>query len=90
MVTRFWYIRTVNPRTAQDTGLTRDGLFLIENGKITSPVMNFRFNESRWQVLQNCIALGKPQRVRGGQAVGMIAPPMVVKDFPLTSVSDAV
>ena len=46
LVTRFWYIRMVNPQTVQLTGLTRDGLFLIENGKVTSPVVNFRFNES--------------------------------------------
>ena len=90
LVTRFWYIRGVNPQTAQTTGLTRDGLFLIENGKITSPVVNFRFNESPVHVLQNTIAMGKPIRVRGGEGGGMIAPPLVVKDFPFTSVSDAV
>jgi predicted Zn-dependent protease len=90
LVTRFWYIRGVNPQTAQMTGLTRDGLFLIENGKITSPVSNFRFNESPVHVLQNTIAMGKPIRVRGGEGGGMIAPPLVVKDFPFTSISDAV
>jgi predicted Zn-dependent protease len=47
LVTRFWYIRMVNPQTVQLTGLTRDGLFLIEEGKVTSPVVNFRFNEAR-------------------------------------------
>jgi predicted Zn-dependent protease len=90
LVTRFWYIRPVNPQTAQETGLTRDGLFLIENGKITSPVVNFRFNESPVHMLQNTITMGKPVRVRGGEGGGMIAPPLVVKDFPFTSISDAV
>lgn len=90
LVTRFWYIRMVNPQTVQLTGLTRDGLFLIEDGKVTSPVVNFRFNESPVRLLQNTIALGKPVRVRGGEGSGMIAPPLVVKEFPFTSVSDAV
>lgn len=89
LVTRFWYIRMVNPQTAQLTGLTRDGLFLIENGKVTSPVVNFRFNESPVRLLQNTIAMGKPIRTLGGEA-GMIAPPLVAKDFPFTSISDAV
>lgn len=89
LVTRFWYIRGVNPQTVQLTGLTRDGLFLIENGKVTSPVVNFRFNESPVHMLQNTIAMGRPVRTRGGES-GMIAPPLVVKDFPFTSISDAV
>jgi predicted Zn-dependent protease len=89
LVTRFWYIRMVNPQTVQLTGLTRDGLFLIENGKVTSPVVNFRFNESPVHLLQNTVAMGRPVRTRGGES-GMIAPPLVVKDFPFTSISDAV
>jgi len=90
LVTRFWYIRVVNPQTAQLTGLTRDGVFLIEQGKVTSPVMNFRFNQSPVEMLKNTIAAGKPVRVRGGEGQGMIAPPLVVKDFSFTSISDAV
>ncbi len=90
LVTRFWYIRVVNPQSVQLTGLTRDGLFLIENGKVTSPAVNFRFNESPVRLLQNAIAAGRPVRVRGGEGQGMIAPPLVVKDFPFTSISDAV
>ena len=90
LVTRFFYVRPVNMQTGQMTGLTRDGLFLIEKGKITTPVVNFRWNESRWRMLQNTVGLGKPQRVRGMEGSGMITPPLVVKDFPFTSVSDAV
>jgi len=90
LVTRFWYIRVVNPQTVQLTGLTRDGLFLIEEGKVTEPVVNFRFNESPVHLLQNVVAMGKAVRVRGGEGQGMIAPALVVKDFPFTSVSEAV
>ncbi len=90
LVTRFWYIRVVNPQTMQMTGLTRDGVFLIEQGKVTSPVMNFRFNQSPVEMLKSTVALGTPVRVRGGEGQGMIAPPMVVKDFSFTSISDAV
>ena len=89
LVTRFFYIRTVNPQTLQMTGLTRDGLFLIENGKITSPVVNFRFNESPVRMLQNTIGMGKAVRTRGMEDA-MVAPPLVVKDFPFTSISDAI
>jgi predicted Zn-dependent protease len=90
LVTRFWYLRNVNPQTLQYTGLTRDGLFLIENGKVTSPVGNFRFNESPVRLLQNILKMGVPERAQGGEGSGMIAPALVVKDFPFTSVSDAV
>jgi predicted Zn-dependent protease len=79
----------LNPQTVQLTGLTRDGLFLIENGKVTDPVVNFRFNESPVHLLQNVLAMGRPVRTRGGES-GMIAPALVVKDFPFTSLSDAV
>lgn len=90
LVTRFWYLRNVNPQTLQFTGLTRDGLFLIENGKVTSPAGNFRFNESPVRLLQNILKMGVPERAQGGEGSGMIAPALVVKDFPFTSVSDAV
>lgn len=90
LVTRFWYLRNVNPQTLQYTGLTRDGLFLIENGKVTTPVGNFRFNESPVRLLQNIVNRGIPERAQGGEGEGMIAPPLVVRDFPFTSVSDAV
>jgi predicted Zn-dependent protease len=90
LVTHFWYIRAVNPQTLQQTGLTRDGLFLIENGKITTPVMNFRFNESPVRLLKNAKGLGPATRVRGLEGGMMIAPAIVATDFPLTSISDAI
>ena len=90
LVTHFWYIRGVNQQTLQNTGLTRDGLFLIENGKITTPVMNFRFNESPVRLLKNTKMVGQAARVRGLEGGMMISPAIVAADFPLTSLSDAI
>jgi predicted Zn-dependent protease len=90
LVTHFWYIRGVNQQTLQQTGLTRDGLFLIENGKITTPIMNFRFNESPVRMLKNTKMLGPAMRVRGLEGGMMISPAIVAADFPLTSISDAI
>jgi predicted Zn-dependent protease len=93
LITRFFYIRSTNPRTIAYTGVTRDGTFLIENGKITRPVNNFRFNQSITEMLSNVEALGRPMRVAGEDGTvgaGLIVPPMLVRDFNLTSISDAV
>jgi predicted Zn-dependent protease len=90
LVTHFWYIRFVNQQTVQHTGLTRDGLFLIEDGKITQPVMNFRFNDSPVRLLKSTVKLGRPVRVRGLEGGQMIAPAIVANDFSFTSISDAV
>lgn len=90
LVTHFWYIRFVNPQTLQHTGLTRDGLFLIEKGKISDAVMNLRFNDSPVRLLQNAVKLGRAQRMRGLEGASMIAPALVSNDFMFTSVSDAV
>lgn len=95
LVTRFWYIRGVDQRTLLYTGLTRDGVFLIEGGEVTRAVNNFRFNESPVTMLNNLVAAGRPERVSasesgsaGGAAV--VVPPLVVRDFNFTSVSEAV
>jgi len=90
LITHFWYIRGVNQQTLQQTGLTRDGVFLIENGKITTPIMNFRFLESPVRLLKNTKKLGNAIRVRGLEGGMMIAPALVATDFPLPSISDAV
>jgi predicted Zn-dependent protease len=90
LVTHLWYIRGVNPQTLQMTGLTRDGLFLIENGKIATPVMNMRFLESPVRLLKDSKRLGQAIRVRGLEGGMMIAPALVAEDFPLPSISDAV
>ena len=90
LITHFWYIRGVNPQTLQQTGLTRDGVFLIENGKVTTPVVNFRFLESPVRLLKNTKKVGRAMRVRGLEGGTMISPSLVVADFPLPSISDAI
>jgi predicted Zn-dependent protease len=91
LVTRTWYIRMVDPQTVLLTGLTRDGTFYIENGEIKYPVKNFRFNESPVIMLNNIEELGKPIRVSGDESsFVMMIPPMKLRDFTFTSLSDAV
>ncbi len=85
LVTRLWYIRTVDPQTLLYTGLTRDGTFYIENGQIKYPVKNFRFNESPIIMLNNLETLGKQVRINGN-----LIPYMKIRDFTFTSLSDAV
>ena len=85
LVTRMWYIREVDPQTVLYTGLTRDGTFYVEDGQIKHAIKNFRFNESPVIMLNNIEALGKPVR-----ANGCLVPPMVVRDFTFSSLSDAV
>jgi predicted Zn-dependent protease len=94
LVTRFWYLRPVDQRTILYTGLTRDGTFLIENGKITRAVKNLRFNDSPVFMLNNVEALGTPERVSasedGGPGQAVMVPPLKIRDFNFTSLSDAV
>jgi predicted Zn-dependent protease len=89
LVTRFFYVRFLNPQTVQLTGLTRDGLFLIEDGKITAPAVNFRFNESVVRLLQNTVAIGAAERTGTGPRA-MVVPSVVARDFTFTSISDAI
>ncbi|GLC25878.1 TldD/PmbA family protein [Roseisolibacter agri] len=91
LVTRLWYLRPVDPRTLLYTGLTRDGTFLVENGKVTRALRNFRFNESPLFMLNNLEALGRPERLAGTEAGGdVVMPSMRVRDFNFTSLSEAV
>jgi predicted Zn-dependent protease len=90
LITRFWYIRVLQPQTLQVTGLTRDGVFLVENGKVTDPVTNYRWNESPVRVLQNTKKLTRPVRSQGAEAGSSIVPAIVATEFNLASVSDAV
>jgi predicted Zn-dependent protease len=85
LVTNLWYIRLVDAQTLLYTGLTRDGTFFVENGEIKYPVKNFRFNESPVIMLNNLEALGRPTRVNS-----RLVPPLVIRDFTFTSLSDAV
>lgn len=94
LVTRFWYIRGVDPRTILYTGLTRDGTFLIENGRVTRPIKNLRWNESPIFMLNNLEMMGRPERVSGSESGGpgqaVMVPPLKVRDFNFTSTSDAI
>lgn len=85
LVTRLWYIRQLDPQTQLYTGLTRDGTFYIEDGEIKYPIKNFRFNESPIVMLNNIEELGKPVRINGS-----MIPPMKIRDFTFSSLSDAV
>jgi predicted Zn-dependent protease len=94
LVTRLWYIRPVDPRTILYTGLTRDGTFLVENGRITRAVKNLRWNESPIFMLNNVEMMGVPERVSasesGGPGQAVVVPPLKIRDFTFTSLSDAV
>ena len=91
LVSRLWYIRMVDPQSLLLTGLTRDGTFYIENGKIKFPVKNFRFNESPVIMLNNLEALGKQERSISVESYrSYLIPPMKIRDFTFSSLSDAV
>jgi len=84
LVTRLWYIREVDPYEKILTGMTRDGTFLIEGGKIRGGIRNFRFNESLIHMLQNVEAMGEPVRASGEESMDMVVPAMKVRDFNFT------
>ena len=91
LVSRMWYIRMVDPQTLLVTGLTRDGTFYIENGEVKFPVKNFRFNESPVIMLNNVEALGRPERSISVESYrSYLVPPMKIRDFTFSSLSDAV
>ena len=91
LVTSLWYIRSVDPRQLLYTGLTRDGLFWIEDGKISHPLKNMRWNESPLNVFGKMIDAGKPVRAVARKGSGdTVVPPLRTAEFHFTSVSDAV
>jgi predicted Zn-dependent protease len=94
VVTFFWYIRSVDQETLLNTGMTRDGLFLIENGEIAGPVQNFRWNMSPIVGYNNVTALGRPVPIHTGESYDgpgtALVPPVRIEDFLMTSVSPAV
>jgi PmbA protein len=87
LVTRLWYIREVDPYEKIMTGMTRDGLFLVENGRISSAVRNFRFNQSILEMLHNVELLGPAVRATGEEAFEMVVPAMKVCDFHFSEVT---
>jgi len=84
LVTRVWYIREVDPYEKIMTGMTRDGLFLVENGKVASAVRNFRFNQSLIELLQNVQAMSPASRTTAEETFEMVVPAMKVTNFHLT------
>ena len=79
-VTRFWYTNLLHPSSLTITGMTRDGLFAIENGAITGAVRNFRFNQSVVQMLNDVEAMSAVQRIEG-----VVCPGLRIRDFHMSS-----
>ncbi len=92
LVTRFWYVNTVDPRTMLSTGMTRDGNFLIENGKVTGPALNLRFNDSPASALAKIEAMGPAVRAIGSNSYGdpISVPPLLIKAFTFSSRSSGI
>jgi PmbA protein len=87
LVTRLWYIREVDPYSKILTGMTRDGTFLVENGKVAGGVRNFRFNQSLIEMLANVEMIGPAVRAAGEEAFEMVVPAMKVRDFHFSEVT---
>ncbi len=87
LVTRLWYIREVEPFEKMLTGMTRDGTFLVENGRVQGGVRNFRFNESLIHMLSNVEAMSEPIRSSGEESFDMVVPAMKVREFNFTEVT---
>jgi predicted Zn-dependent protease len=87
LVTRLWYIREVDPYEKVLTGMTRDGTFLVQNGRVAKGVRNFRFNQSILEMLSNIELLGPAVRAAGEESFEMVVPPMKVLDFHFSEVT---
>jgi predicted Zn-dependent protease len=87
LVTRLWYIREVDPYEKIVTGMTRDGTFLVEGGRIKQGVRNFRFNESLIHMLSNVETMSAPLRACGEESFDMVVPAMKIRDFNFTEVT---
>jgi PmbA protein len=87
LVTRLWYIREVDPYEKVMTGMTRDGTFLVENGRVAGGIRNFRFNQSILELLANAEMLGTAARASGEEASDMVIPAMKVRNFHFSEVT---
>src|ERR1017187_8279210 len=87
LVTRFWYIREVDPYEKIFTGMTRDGTFLVEGGRVTAGIRNFRFNQNLVEMLSNVESLSATARASGEETFDMVVPAMKVRDFNFTEVT---
>ncbi len=87
LVTRFWYIREVDPYEKIVTGMTRDGTFLVQDGKLAHGIFNFRFNQSLIAMLRNVESMSVPIRSSGEESMDMVVPAMKIRDFNFTEVT---
>ena len=87
LVTRVWYIRDVDPYEKVLTGMTRDGTFLVQNGKLAGGIRNFRFNQGVLEMLSNVEMMGPAVRAAGEESFEMVVPAMKVHDFNFTEVT---
>jgi predicted Zn-dependent protease len=87
LVTRLWYIREVDPYEKVLTGMTRDGTFLVENGRVSGGIRNFRFNQSILEMLSSVELLGPAVRAAGEESFEMVVPSMKVRDFNFSEVT---
>jgi len=87
LVTRLWYIREVDPYEKMLTGMTRDGTFVVEDGKVKRGIRNFRFNESLIHMLSNVEAMSVPLRSCGEESFDMVVPAMKIREFNFTEVT---
>jgi predicted Zn-dependent protease len=87
LITRLWYIREVDPYEKILTGMTRDGTFLVEGGKVKNGLLNFRFNQSLIEMLNNVEAMGTAVRASGEEAFDMVVPAMKIRGFNFTEVT---
>jgi predicted Zn-dependent protease len=87
LVTRLWYIREVDPYEKILTGMTRDGTFLVEDGRVVCGIRNFRFNQSLIDMLSKVEQMSEPVRTSGEESFDMVVPAMKVRDFNFTEVT---
>ena len=87
LVTRVWYIREVDPYEKVLTGMTRDGTFLVENGRVNGGVRNFRFNQGMIEMLSSVEMLGPAVRAAGEESFEMVVPAMKVRNFNFSEVT---
>jgi predicted Zn-dependent protease len=87
LVTRLWYIREVDPYEKVLTGMTRDGTFLVENGKLAGGIRNFRFNQSVLEMLSSVEAMSAPVRAAGEESFEMVVPAMKIRNFHFSEVT---
>jgi len=90
-VTRFWYVNIVHPKQSQLTGMTRDGTFLIENGKVTRPIKNMRFTQSMMEAFSSASGLTAATKLQAGEdydfTAGIRVPAVRLEKFNFTSVT---